>query len=180
MADNPNIGKVITAPNGAQFDFTEAKPAVKGSPTSGPNAFINGDTGQAMQPIPKEQANARYKANREVFKNRMSELRNYKASEAAKPLETKMREVGRSETFIKAHKNDTPKMQASFNKSYKANPGPNMTIAKPAPKATPSSVGNSTQFKKTPTAVPKFKFSPSKSATSTATMTTPATNIFGK
>lgn len=208
MADNPNIGKVITGPDGAQFDMTQVKPAVKGLPTSGPNAFINGVTGEAMQPLPREQVNARYKASRDAFNIRRSEMRDYKASEAAKPLEAKMREAGRSETFINAHKNDTPQMQADFNKAYKANPGPNMTIASPVaspkfaqpaapspvskPVATPAAMAkpmaaptlnSSPQFKQTMAAapaMPKFNLSLPQSATSTATMFTPATNLMGK
>jgi hypothetical protein len=209
MADNPNIGKVVTGPGGAQFDMTQATPAVKGLPTSGPNAFINGNTGEAMQPMSREALNARYQASRAIFDARRADMREYKASEAAKPLETKMRETGRSEAFIQAHKNDTPQMQADFNKSYRANPGPNMTIAKPAPvfapapitpkmatpppmavgkPAAPSTVlAGSQQFKQPSTSKlsqasesPKFNFKPSISATSTATMSTPATNLFGK
>lgn len=210
MADNPNIGQVVTGPGGAQFDMTQVQRATKGLPTSGPNAFINGATGEAMQPMPKAEVNARYQASRAIFDARRTEMREYKAAEAAKPLEAKMRETGRSEAFIQAHKNDTPQMQADFNKAYKANPGPNMTIAKPAPaptfaptpapvtpKAAPppptmmgkpaapsTALAGSPQFSQpSPTPkmdTPKFNFTPSISATSTATMNTPATNIFGK
>jgi hypothetical protein len=210
MADNPNIGKVVTGADGAQFDMTQATPAVKGLPTSGPNAFINGNTGMAMQQVPRAELDARYQARRSLFDNQRAELREYKASEAAKPLEVKMRETGRSESFINAHKNDTPQMQSDFNKAYKANPGPDMTIAKPAPAPTfaptpapvtpkmapppsstmmlgkpaaPATLMGSPQFNsasKPSMSAPKFNFTPSISATSTATMSTPATNIFGK
>jgi hypothetical protein len=206
MADNPNIGQVVTAPSGAQIDMTQATPAVKGRPTSGPNAIINEATGMAMQPMPKAELNSRYQAFREARQPAIDSMREYKAAEAAKPLEAKMRETGRSETFINAHKNDTPQMQADFNKAYKANPGPNMTIAKPAPiaatpapavsrastpsptmmlgkPAAPSTLMGSQQFSgasKPSMAAPKVNFTPSISATSTATMSTPATNVFGK
>jgi hypothetical protein len=208
MADNPNIGKVVTGADGAQFDMTQATRATKGLPTSGPNAFINGNTGQAMQPLPKAEVNARYQAFRQARQPAIDSMREYKAAEAAKPLEAKMQEAGRSEVFINAHKNDTPQMQADFNKAYKANPGPNMTIAKPAAApiaatpapaiskaatppptmmlgkpAAPSTLMGSQQFgsaSKPSMAAPKLNFTPSISATSTATMSTPATNIFGK
>ena len=76
--NNPNIGKIITGPNGGQFDFTQVtySPATK-YPTSGPNAFINESTGQAMQPMSKEE----YKAYQ---KERLEYNKAYKISHAAK------------------------------------------------------------------------------------------------
>lgn len=66
---NPNFGKVVTAPNGAQFDFTQVtrSPSTM-SPTSGPNAFINGNTGQAMQPMSKAAGKAADTARRNSYK----------------------------------------------------------------------------------------------------------------
>jgi len=65
---NPNFGKVVTAPNGAQFDFTQVtrSPSTL-SPTSGPNAFINGNTGQAMQPVSREAGRAANIARRNSY-----------------------------------------------------------------------------------------------------------------
>ena len=66
---NPNMGKVVTGPSGGKFDFTQAtrSPSTL-SPTSGPNAFINSNTGQAMQPMPRAETNARYSAQRSNYK----------------------------------------------------------------------------------------------------------------
>ena len=76
--NNPNVGKIITGPNGGQFDFTQVtySPATK-YPTSGPNAFINESTGEAMQPMSKEE----YKAYQ---KERLEYNKAYKISHAAK------------------------------------------------------------------------------------------------
>jgi hypothetical protein len=82
---NPNMGKVVTGPSGGQFDFTQAtKSPSTLSPTSGPNVFINGNTGQAMQPRPKAEINARYSAQRSNYQaGRAKGLAQFAASKPA-------------------------------------------------------------------------------------------------
>jgi hypothetical protein len=185
---NPNIGQVVTAPSGATVDMTQAtKSPSTMYPTSGPNAVINEATGQAMQPRSKAEQNVTSQAFQALREPARAEMREYTASVKAIPLETKMRETGRPEAFIQAHKNDTPEMQVAFNKAYKANPGPNMTVAT-APKPTamkanptaPTAVSSSKQFKPAAAAVKPTPYSMPVSAGATATMTTPATGISGK
>ena len=84
---NPNIGKVVTAPNGAKFDFTQVtrSPSTL-SPTSGPNAFINGNTGQAMQPMSREAGRA-YDTSRRAAYNTGRAQGLARAAEYAKTLD---------------------------------------------------------------------------------------------
>jgi hypothetical protein len=87
---NPNIGKVVMGSRGGAFDFTQAtKSPSTLSPTSGPNAFIRGDTGQAMQPLPKAEINTRYSAQRAQYQagraKGLSQFANSKLSTAMSP-----------------------------------------------------------------------------------------------
>ena len=105
-----------------------------------PNAVTYSD-GRPVRRQSRAEIVARDKARFEVQNKKRATMREYIASEKSKTLEQKMRETGRSEKFIQAHKNDTPKMQAEYNKAKRKAAAPAVKpVVKAVAKATPKPV----------------------------------------